>query len=418
METIFPKEYKHLFIIGFRKSPSEPTKTERTGTVILKRTYTIESITGKLTLAKQQLPIFNGDYPDNVINHWQPEDEVILEEELKVFGKANGRVVQTIQFDQPLGGREFTLSFTVRTDDESAQIKQVQLEADNQSICQISSDNEDSEKKLSKTAKCFSKCQKWNSELSAKEMQVVLRAATNPEHTVWYSNVQVFERLRYEHDLAPFKPKSDIIVLEFRDLLSCSESADNLDVSLWVDKKLWFKRTLNLTDNSQKLVFGWEPRVNNKKLRCLDEAGKFSEKPEDYPLPSGFNNCFYNGYSRMAAQNAIKTREKKVAREEKDVPPYISGSEKIYITREGYGCYCLTLPNETIIAAYYYYNGIGTDTKQQWQKVQFTMEIDTLVIEPEINRCYIVWRGVWPFDDHPEETYRRLEITALPEDVK
>jgi hypothetical protein len=38
------------------------------------------------------------------------------------------------------------------------------------------------------------------------------------------------------------------------------------------------------------------------------------------------------------------------------------------------------------------------------------MNLDTLVVEPESNRCYAVWRGVWDFEEVPVEAYRRLIV--------
>ncbi|MCP4709351.1 MAG: DUF2169 domain-containing protein, partial [Planctomycetes bacterium] len=54
----------------------------------------------------------------------------------------------------------------------------------------------------------------------------------------------------------------------------------------------------------------------------------------------------------------------------------------------------------------------GPDDDTAWIKQSVTMNPDTLVIEPEIDRCWIVWRGVWPFDNHNEDAYRRLKVEA------
>ena len=41
------------------------------------------------------------------------------------------------------------------------------------------------------------------------------------------------------------------------------------------------------------------------------------------------------------------------------------------------------------------------------------VNLDTLVIEPDEDRCYVVWRGVWQYDEFPEDTYRRLVVEAV-----
>jgi hypothetical protein len=102
--------------------------------------------------------------------------------------------------------------------------------------------------------------------VQAKEMRVVLRMATNAALTVYYDRVQVEERnhltrwdakttLRYEHDLVPFKPQGDVIVLGFSDIAGVSK--------VQVNNTTWFESSLSLTDGRVKAMFGWEPRVND-----------------------------------------------------------------------------------------------------------------------------------------------------------
>jgi hypothetical protein len=236
METIFPTGagFAGFFVIGARKNPSSPTVTQRTGTAILKRTYNINPTTGALTPSNEPLPVFMHDTGDNLLvngdfetdpldGDWVPEGGAAVAQTpdvndadfnfMRVSGSANSRVVQTLTFDKPLGGRTFTFSFSTSAD-ASAQINNVRLEADGENgtivICNMN-------RGLSAVMSRYSASGTWPSHLQATEMRVVLRMATSSFINVFYDNAQVEERgyltvwdpvttLRYEHDLATFKP--------------------------------------------------------------------------------------------------------------------------------------------------------------------------------------------------------------------
>jgi hypothetical protein len=279
METNF-NHYEGLFIISFRKNPDLSTETQRTGTVILKRTYDINPETGVLTPSAKQLPIFLQD--------------------------------------------------------------------------------------------------KFNNEFE----------------TV----------IRYEHDLVAFKPEGDLIILDFQ-VESQTNPSDK--ISLTVNNKKRLQRPWNKNNLIPALLFGWESRMRKEEELQEGEreadAGTFSDKeppPADNPLPDNFVNRFFNGYSRQHAK--LKPM------------PYLRPKDQIKITRsEDINVYGFTLPTEDFSATYYYYNGVGPDNETNWHRKSIQMNIDTLVIEPKLNRCYTVWRGVWPFNDHNDTVYRRLETTLM-----
>ncbi len=62
-------------------------------------------------------------------------------------------------------------------------------------------------------------------------------------------------------------------------------------------------------------------------------------------------------------------------------------------------------------STYFIYSGTGPDLPPRWQPHSVTMQRDTVVIIPDEDQCYVVWRGVWPFAAHPDTAYRRLEVT-------
>ena len=446
METIFPEDagFAGAFLIGFRKFPDGSATTQRTGTAVLKRTYSIDPSDGALTPAEEPIPIFNEDVPDNLVVNgdfsssqktlgesdddtapgaWTSEGgavAVLAEDQglegtddtaLEVTGSANSRVVQTIEFEEPLGGRSFTLSFWAKADVAGTQINNVRLEADGASpICDID------ESLTTNMSTRFDAGGTWPADLEATAMQVVLRMATNSSRTVYYDNVQVEERpfltkpptnaLRYEHDMVPFKPQGDVIVLGFAEVDGTNRVRVNCDN--------WLQRNVSVNGSGQdKALFGWEPRLGDPAIR-EGQAGTFSDNGDDYPpvwpdppsnrdpLPSDFSNLFYSAFDRNAATTAVKPAD------------YLPSSVPVLIERgvNPDNNYSFTLSSEVVTAVYFYHDGSRPDEEARWPSQPVPMNLDTVVIEPAENRCYLVWRGVWNFDERPEDAYRRLVVEA------
>jgi hypothetical protein len=194
--------------------------------------------------------------------------------------------------------------------------------------------------------------------------------------------------LLYEHDLAAFKPEGDVIVLGF--------TTGGGPSTVRVANQTWFGRNVAATDPD---LFGWQARDQNPRLG----EGAFPPNDSDYPLasplPGGFNNLYYNGYRRDARQVVAV--------------PYVPAAAPILLARGGTS-YGFTLGHETINARIFFYGGTGPDEECHWRRHTVLMSLDTLVIEPEHNRCYTLWRGVWGLDDLVPDpgAYRRLVVTA------
>lgn len=416
METIFPTNtgYAGFFLVGFRKDPTP--QTERTGTVILKRTYDIaahaDPAQGSLTPSSTPQPIFledqpvdlvrNGDFETESLADWQPAAGVTvarIEEEgnhwLRVSGNANGEVVQTFTYPGQLPGRVFTLSVDARTDSGSADVT-VRLRAAGLTICSESQSISTTASSLSATGTC-------PDGVTGSAVEVVLQMATDADRTVRYDNVAV-QALRFEADLAPFKPLTDLIVLDYADVSGTASVSVNGDV--------WLQRAVGAS--GERDLFGWEPRANDDApARRQDLAGTFSEDANAYPpewpvvntlrdpLPGDFQNEFFNGHRRDSATAALSG--------------YLPPDAAIVIDRAGMGDeYAFTLGGEMVTARYFFYDGGPLpDREDCWAAQPIPMQLDTLVIEPEADRCYAVWRGVWNFDAHPDDAYRRLLVEAV-----
>jgi hypothetical protein len=210
-------------------------------------------------------------------------------------------------------------------------------------------------------------------------------------------------RLRFEHDLASFKPEGDAVVLNFLDVIGL--------IRFRVNGQTWLERTVSGSDFD---MFGWASRNEDGSNSRKNDAGTFSADPNAYPpewpmvnplknpLPSDFNNRFYNGYHRQARIDG-----------DLSTLPYLSPGDQIRIQRPGpSNDYAFTLGSEVVTAHYHYYRGSDADEERYWRSQNVPMHADTLVIEPEKNRCYIVWRGVWDFDAHTDDVYRSLVVSV------
>ncbi len=194
-------------------------------------------------------------------------------------------------------------------------------------------------------------------------------------------------KVKYEHDLAAEKSGADVVILP---------RVSALLEEVQIGSAPMFKRPpFDLTP----WVFGWEPRDSS--ARKAD--GQFPESASAYPmpeaLPAGFSNRYFSGYRRTARALVSPS-----------VPPYLEPATLVRLIRSGAADYGFRLGSEHFRAAYRYYSGIGLDNVTRWQSVDVPMRLDTLVVEPDENWCYAVWRGVWELDERPESDYRQLTV--------
>ena len=430
MQTNFPTDpgTQSFFLIGYRKNPSAPAQIQRTGTVLLKRTYTIapnaDPALGDLTPMEEALPIFMADVPNNLARNggfeatraafgevptntvppqpggWTAASGATVtladdqgrqgsdDRAVRVTGTANGRVTQTVEFAAPLGGRTFTLSFYAKADAVTS-IANARLEAAGAApICVISQG-------LTANMVRFSATATWPANVQATALQIVLRAAVDAGRTVFYDDVQVEERaylteppvtaLRYEHDLAPYKPAGDLVVLDFVAAAAAS---------VRVNGQARLSRNVGANERD---LFGWNPREEATRKSEGTFPNSLGSYPLAQPLPGGFGNLYFNGYLRSATAAP---------------PPFLQPGSALRIDR-GATRYGFTLDSAQPAAHYEYYTGAGPDDDCAWRTRDVPMHLDTLVVEPDLDRCYVMWRGAWDFDERPEgpDSYRRLMVT-------
>jgi hypothetical protein len=190
--------------------------------------------------------------------------------------------------------------------------------------------------------------------------------------------------ITFESDLVADKPHADLIFLP---------SLPNQAEEVQVNGTTWLRRPATVTG---PMAFGWERKDRAPRL---DESG-IQAHPNERPLPAVFNNRFYNGY-RRACRESVSVAG----------PPYLSKGSNIRLVRSGLSDYGFTLGSETVAGTIYRFSGIGKDLEARWQPRTLDFHLDTLEVEPDQNRCTVVWRGVWEFNDILEANYRKLVVT-------
>lgn len=213
------------------------------------------------------------------------------------------------------------------------------------------------------------------------------------------------EVVQYESDVTPFKPNADPIVLGFIPSAGAN--------SLRVDGQTWLSRTVVIPPVPSD-IFGWEPRTSSARMRGSDNNPiAYSDSRDDYPpewpivntnrdpLPSNFSNRFFCGFNRGSSTATLLARQ--------TFPP----SAGVQVIRPGANNdYAFALRGDVANATLRFHGGTGPDSERRWQRREITMRADTLVVEPDVNRCYLVWRGIWDFDDIAEVNLRRLDVVA------
>lgn len=194
----------------------------------------------------------------------------------------------------------------------------------------------------------------------------------------------VLTTVDYESDMVPLKPEADLIVIA---------DAPPLPMALAVNGVTRLSQAALPVKELTGLA--WEDRQDDLRK---DEGGDFATMTQD--LPDAFSNSYYNGYRRTRRQ----------------VPAiaYLTPGDQILLTRESGPAYGFTLPPDTPVAVQGWFTGDGPDDPCLWRSRPIPMALDTLVVEPDRNRAYTVWRAAWPpeFDPAvPQDALRRITVT-------
>lgn len=418
--------YPTMFLIGHRMAGGVP---ERVGTVVVKGTF--QDMDAPVAVCKdRQIPVFVKDLPFNVvfnssfegedkdgndvIDPWLATDGTVVQEaaadhkwaRLTSDGDAD-QLVQTLEFDGPVGGRTFILSFDAWADAPTTVSGfQLRIPETTTSICNVTAS-------LTTLSQRFvSPAESWLADEGSTQVEVVLVGSGDSLNSVYFDNVQVEEAtvltrwnsetvFRYEHDLAAYKPQADVIVLGAAEPPD-SNYADTWHVVMDTSSGLSIEKEFGSLSSTfhTKTVFGWASRSEDPRLA---QAGSNLQNFDPANLlPDDFDNQFYNGYDRLLSG---------------DVPlNYLADGTTLTFRSERRPVLSPGDERELFEAVIVGSRPIATltvlDGSGQEQDLDVPIVLDTVVLEPDADTYVLVWRGVWRFDDHAEENYIRLVVTG------
>lgn len=213
-----------------------------------------------------------------------------------------------------------------------------------------------------------------NSDISGAGVTATTLSARFPtlavdDEVLSYSELAVLTT-EYESDLVPFKPETDIIVIA---------DGPDLPLSILVNGAERFNQDNFNPD--QLTGLGWEDKIETLRE---GQAGDYTAALTQ-ALPNDFENLWFNGYRRDALFAGPV--------------PYLAPGDTIAVTRSAGGDYGFTLPDPAPELTHRWFTGTGKDDPCLWRSRALALNLDTLVIEPDRDRAYVVWRACWAIDD-------------------
>jgi hypothetical protein len=344
-----------------------------------------------------------------------------------------GEVAQPLVFDRPVGGRTFTLSLKVQatadvTLDGIRVVGKSGVVLLRESPPLTGDDLPDGFVAISATAT-------WPAGLADTEATLML--VGSGDATVHYDQIRFAEGplpdtradadvVRFEHDLALFKPRTDIVLLgaptppPLQNAVGTLTQPWTMEVSLgagtmvgqFTDGRLVSFNNAPIqpgTPNEIGLGFGWQERGEDprKPLAGLEQS-LLDFDPDAAPLPTDFSNRYFNG--GLYVGNAPVFAHPDPAGSTvtiKSTATYVIGGGEPDKT-EAPPAQELTLPGAPI-AEITFRTADAPDAPTETQ--QLPMKLDTVVINQPDNWFSAVWRGNWDFASVPEDRYVRLAIS-------
>ena len=202
----------------------------------------------------------------------------------------------------------------------------------------------------------------------------------------------------HENNLAIYKPLADLIVLDF---FSAGDSGE-ATVTNGGAAQQWFSRPSDFPTggappdmDARDNLFGWEQRAFAARSAAGDPPSA------DRPLA---NNSFFNAYRRDFSQPGFPLTQ-------------FNPNAEITVTRRRPDTseeeISFSLNQENVAAKLLVYRGRGPDKRSHWCCEHINnIKLDTVVVQPESNQVYVLWRGLWDINTTPLDQYRLLQITA------
>lgn len=214
-------------------------------------------------------------------------------------------------------------------------------------------------------------------------------------------NIDRFD-FEYESDIAIEKPKTDIVV---RGYISGTD-----DGSITVDGDVWFRRdsTVPKIGDTAQNLFGFQSRTVNPRLTEVGNLNRTATGRfilgQDKHLPNNYKLDFANFYKREVGFSTPSNRNLNHL-----TPGSIINVHKSI--NQSDAAYSFILPAYTLTARYRTYCGHGLDQAPYWRIIELgNLALDTLIVAPDDNTAILLWRSSWGWDQHPPDTYRKIQI--------
>lgn len=242
----------------------------------------------------------------------------------------------------------------------------------------------------------------------------------NPSRVPKEDQVEIFKKdeffqdskeLRYESDFVPLKPFVDVIVIAPMEIVEWPEDAVSITwrSTIATDAKLERSKDHGLAFEElpfhRQAIFGWAARSEAPRI---DEAGDVKNyKPSvGKDLPDNFQNLFYNGFERGITRGASFSQlesSAKLAVQSDFLVKYENGKDE-HLNRKDF---TVQLPSAEEFPSV---QRIEMDDHGVERVHPIPMVLDTIIIEFAIDRCLLLWRGSWSFNDDKADQYKKVIV--------
>jgi len=212
---------------------------------------------------------------------------------------------------------------------------------------------------------------RFSSSVASSALSTRLPTLDDESKAVSYAAV-VVTTIEYESDLVAYKPEADLIVI-----------ADTTPLPLRIEVAGTVRMSQEALVVKELTGLAWEDRFDTPREADGGDFGAMTQA-----LPDTFENRYFNGYRRDRRRGSSV--------------PYPLPGDTVSVVRDGGGAYRFTLPAEVPVVEHGWYTGSGRDDHSLWKYRRVTMNLDTLVVEPDRDHAYAVWRAVWPTDVDPD----------------
>lgn len=246
------------------------------------------------------------------------------------------------------------------------------------------------------------------------------KSLENPSPVSKNEQVEIFKKdeffqdskeLRYESDFVPFKPFVDVIAITPMEIAEWPERADSITWRSTITTNIKLERSKNYELSSEELpfyreaIFGWAARSESPRI---NEAGDLKNyKPGvDKGLPDSFQNLFYNGFERGITRGSSFSQLEsggKLTVQSDFLVKYEDGNDKQFNRKE----FTVQLPAAKEFPSA---QRIEMDDHGVEQVHPIPMVLDTVIIEFAIDRCLLLWRGSWSFNDDKADQYKKVIV--------